>query len=74
MDEKHSWDKVNSWSEELDLLNSIIVKTNLVETTKWGGTVYTFEGKNVLGIGGLKTTLRFGFSMVCFSKMKKRYW
>ncbi len=27
----------------------------MVETTKWGGSVYTFNNKNVLGIGGFKS-------------------
>ncbi|MFV8337606.1 DUF1801 domain-containing protein [Flavobacterium sp. RSP29] len=67
----HSWDKNNNWSEELELLKSIIVKTELVETTKWGGIVYVLNGKNVLGIGGSKITLQFGFSMAFYCKTKK---
>jgi uncharacterized protein YdeI (YjbR/CyaY-like superfamily) len=54
MEEKHVWDKVNQWGEELGLLRAIIQKTELVETTKWGGEVYTINNKNVLGIGGFK--------------------
>ena len=50
----HTWDKNDSWLEELEFLKSIIVKTELEEATKWGGIVYVLNGKNVLGIGGFK--------------------
>lgn len=54
MEERKTWDKINQWGEELGLLRAIIQKTELVETTKWGGEVYTINNKNVLGIGGFK--------------------
>lgn len=57
----HSCDKNNSWSEELEILKSIIVKTELVETTKWGGIVYVLNGKNVLGIGEFKNYFTIWF-------------
>lgn len=57
----HSWDKNNSWPEELEFLKSIIVETELVETTKWGGIVYVLNGKNVLGIGGFKNYFTIWF-------------
>ena len=57
----HSWDKNNNWSEEIAFLKSIIVKTELVETTKWGGIVYVLNGKNVLGIGGFKNYFTIWF-------------
>jgi uncharacterized protein YdeI (YjbR/CyaY-like superfamily) len=57
----HIWDINNSWSEELELLKSVIVKTELVETTKWGGIVYVLNGKNVLGIGGFKNYFAIWF-------------
>ena len=44
----------NHWEEEIDYLKQILLRTELVETTKWGGPVYTFNGKNVLGVGGFK--------------------
>lgn len=55
------WDRNNSWSEELELLKSIIIKTELVETTKWDGIVYVLNGKNVLGIGGFKNYFAIWF-------------
>ncbi len=57
----HSWDKNNNWLEEIAFLKSIIVKTELVETTKWGGIVYVLNGKNVLGIGGFKNYFTIWF-------------
>jgi uncharacterized protein YdeI (YjbR/CyaY-like superfamily) len=57
----HTWDKNNSWLEELNFLKSIIVKTELVETTKWGGIVYVMNGKNVIGIGGFKNYFAIWF-------------
>ena len=55
MEKKHVWDKLNQWEEELDFLKSIIIKTDLVETTKWGTSIYTHNNKNILGIGGFKS-------------------
>ncbi|MCH7410382.1 DUF1801 domain-containing protein [Belliella sp. DSM 111904] len=47
--------KENKWKEELELLKSIIEqKTPLQHGIKWGGDVYMFEGKNVIGISGFK--------------------
>lgn len=55
MEKKNIWNKNNQWTEELEILKSILVKTALIETTKWGGTFYTFNSKNILGIGGFKS-------------------
>jgi uncharacterized protein YdeI (YjbR/CyaY-like superfamily) len=67
-----TWDKVNDWSEELLLLKSIIDKTELVETTKWGGSVYVLNGKNVLGIGGFKNYFTIWFFNGVFLKDEKK--
>ncbi|MFV5695666.1 YdeI/OmpD-associated family protein [Flavobacterium sp. LB3P122] len=66
------WDKNNSWSEELELLKSIIAKTELIETTKWGGCVYVLNGKNVLGIGGFKNYFTIWFFNGVFLKDEKQ--
>ena len=65
---KHTWDKVNSWAEELDLLKSIIAQTSLIETQKWGSEVYTHKGKNVIGIGGFKNYCTIWFFNGVFLK------
>ncbi len=65
-------DKVNKWKEELLLLQSIIAKTELIETTKWGGLVYTINGKNVLGISGFKNYITIWFFKGAFLKDEKK--
>ena len=67
-----SWDKVNNWSTELENLKSIITKTELIETIKWGGTVFTLNGKNVLGIGGFKNYFTIWFFKGVFLKDEKK--
>jgi len=61
MAEKKTWDKINQWGEELVLLRGIIQKTELIETNKWGGEVYTINNKNVLGIAGFKNYFTLWF-------------
>jgi len=70
--DKHTWDKVNSWSEELEFLKSIIAKTELIETTKWGGCVYVLDNKNVIGIGGFKNYFTIWFFNGVFLKDEKK--
>ena len=55
MAEKKAWGKTNQWAEELELLKSIINKTILVETIKWGTPVYTHINKNIIGVGSFKS-------------------
>ncbi len=54
-------DKVNSWSVELEQLRSIIVESGLKETTKWGGTVFTLNDKNIIGLAGFKNFFTIWF-------------
>lgn len=71
MEERKTWNKTNQWGEELELLKSIINKTPLTETTKWGGIVYTYNNKNVLGIGGFKNFFTIWFFKGVFLKDEK---
>ena len=68
----NTWDKVNRWSEELEFLKSIIAKTELIETNKWGGCVYVLDNKNVIGIGGFKNYFTIWFFNGVFLKDEKR--
>ncbi len=68
MAEKKTWNKTNQWAEEIELLKSIVNKTPLVETTKWGGIVYTYDDKNVLGLGGFKNYFTIWFFKGVFLK------
>jgi len=63
--------KGNNWEEELEMLQSIIAKTELVETTKWESLVYTINGKNVVGIGGFKNYFTIWFFNGVFLKDEK---
>lgn len=42
------------WEEEITSLREMLRSTELKETIKWGGPVYTVNGKNVIGIGAFK--------------------
>lgn len=44
-----------NYEHGLTRLRSIIVKTELVETIKWGMPTYTINGKNVVGLGAHKS-------------------
>ena len=66
--EKHIWDKVNHWKEEIEFLKDIIAKTELVETIKWGTPVYTYQNKNIIGLGGFKSYFGVWFMNGVFLK------
>lgn len=68
MEEKKVWNSNELWDDELELLKSIINKTELIETTKWGGIVYTLNNKNVIGIGGFKNFFTIWFFNGVFLK------
>ncbi len=61
MEEKKTWNSNHQWESALEMLKNILDKTELVETTKWGGIVYTLNNKNVLGIGGFKNYFTIWF-------------
>jgi len=69
---KHFWDKVNQWEEELLFLKSIIDKTELEESIKWGGPIYVYNKKNVIGIGGFKNYFAIWFLNGVFLKDEKK--
>lgn len=43
------------WQQELMSLCSILRQTELEETIKWGAPVYTYSGKNVVGVGAFQS-------------------
>ncbi|MCF8379437.1 MAG: YdeI/OmpD-associated family protein [Bacteroidales bacterium] len=43
------------WALILQKLREIVLSTGLVETIKWGLPVYTYQGKNILGLGAFKS-------------------
>jgi len=72
MEPKNAWNKTNQWDEEIDMLHTIVRKTPLVETTKWGGSVYTYKDKNVVGIGGFKSYFGIWFYNGVFLKDERK--
>jgi len=65
-------DKVNQWTSELAKLRAIIQKTELIVTNKWGGEVYVYDNKNVLGLGGFKNFFTIWFFNGVFLKDKHK--
>jgi uncharacterized protein YdeI (YjbR/CyaY-like superfamily) len=63
----------DQWETELELLKTIISKTELVETTKWGGCVYVLNNKNVIGVGGFKNFFTLWFFNGVFLKDEKKH-
>lgn len=48
-------DGAEYWRDELRQLRKILNATDLEETVKWGGPCYTFNGKNIVGMGAFKS-------------------
>jgi len=46
--------KEQKWKSEFNKLREIVLSCNLLEEMKWGQACYTFNGKNILIIGGFK--------------------
>ncbi|MFN3801417.1 DUF1801 domain-containing protein [Belliella pelovolcani] len=66
--------KEHNWQEEIDLLKSIVEqKTKLEHTIKWGGDVYTHEGRNIIGISGFKNYFGIWFFNGVFINDHKMY-
>lgn len=49
------------WKGGLELLLAILRKTPMEETIKWGIPVFTFNGRNVVGIAGFKSHFTLWF-------------
>jgi len=49
------------WRESIILLREIVLSMPMTETLKWGRPIYTFEGKNVLGISAFKSYVGLWF-------------
>ena len=64
---------INDWEVELDILKTIISKTELTETNKWGGCVYVFNNKNIVGVGGFKNFFTLWFFNGAYLKDDKKY-
>lgn len=58
--------------EILLVLRDIIRKTELTETIKWGSPVYTYDSKNIVGIGSFKSYSGLWFYQGALLKDKAR--
>ncbi len=58
--------EMEPWVKELTLLREIILSTGLTEEIKWGGPIYTLDGKNILAIGGFKNFATIWFHQGVF--------
>lgn len=47
-------EKKEQWSKELSKLRNTLLELPIEETIKWGAPTYTFDGKNVVGLGAFK--------------------
>lgn len=54
-------EKYRRWEKELTELRHLLLHSGLEETVKWGGPVYTVEGKNVVGLGAFKSFVSLWF-------------
>lgn len=54
-------DEAEFWQDELRKLRKILNSTELQETVKWGAPCYTFDGKNLVGIGAFKSYVGLWF-------------
>lgn len=64
--------KNDQWNEEISLLKSLAEKTELEHSIKWGIDVYTFGGKNVMGIAPFKSYVGIWFYNGVFMKDPKK--
>ncbi len=53
--------KAQKWREELEKLREILLDCQLTEELKWAVPCYTFQGRNIVGINGLKESCALAF-------------
>jgi uncharacterized protein YdeI (YjbR/CyaY-like superfamily) len=58
------YDKQTNWIGEQLALRAILLDSPLVETFKWRGAAYTFQGRNICGIGPLKAGASLAFFLL----------
>ena len=61
-----------NWRPELERLREILKSTGLTEEVKWGGPCYTYEGKNVVGLGAFKAYVGLWFHQGALLKDDKK--
>lgn len=61
-------EKHPNWAPQIEQIRSIIAKTELNETIKWGAPAYVLDKKILLGIGAFKNHLGLWFHQGVFLK------
>jgi uncharacterized protein YdeI (YjbR/CyaY-like superfamily) len=64
--------KSTQWQDALTKLREVILSTELEETIKWGVPVYTFNGKNIVGIAAFKSYVGIWFYQGVFLTDKQK--
>lgn len=54
--------RTEKWGKEIDYLKTILGKTELVETKKWGMPVFTYNNQNLIGVAALKNYVALWFT------------
>ena len=65
-------EKNSDWKSEIQQLRSILSKTELSETIKWGAPAYVLDTKILIGIGAFKHHLGLWFHQGVFLKDQKK--
>ena len=60
------------WNEELKLLRSTLLKSGLEESVKWGMPAYTYQNKNIVGIGAFNSYVGLWFHQGVFLKDEQK--
>lgn len=60
------------WHEELNILRGLILTAGLKEEIKWGGPIYTHNGKNIVGLAGFKSYFGIWFHQGVFLDDKRK--
>lgn len=64
--------KHEKWQDELILLHELFVATGLEESIKWGTPVYTWNNKNIVGVGSFKNHFAIWFFQGVFLEDKHK--
>lgn len=62
----------DKWTQELNLLRSVLLELPFDETIKWSAPVYVYKGKNILGIAAFKNYCGLWFFQGHFLKDKAK--
>lgn len=62
----------NTWTQELNLLRSVLLELPLEEAVKWSAPVYVYKNKNILGLSAFKNYCGLWFFQGSFLKDDKK--